>query len=77
MLDFQLSLERRDYSEQRKADTGQDVVRESPDELDLKGNLSESEYRAKLEKYMQDTYPPEYENLVKDYFKALMQSDNR
>jgi hypothetical protein len=77
MLDFQLSLERRDYSEQRKADSGQDVVRESPDELDLKGNLSESEYRAKLEKYMQDTYPPEYENLVKDYFKALMQSDNR
>ncbi len=74
MLDFQLSLERRDYSEQRRADTGEDMVRKSPAELELEKRLQESAYRAKLEKFMEESYPPEYESLIKDYYKALMQN---
>jgi hypothetical protein len=74
MLDFQLSLERRDYSEQRQAETGDDFVRRSPAELELQQRLMESAYRAKLEKFLEEVYPPEYESLIRDYFKALIQN---
>jgi len=77
MLDFQLSLEKRDYSDKRRADTGRDVVRKSPEELDFNNKLLESAYRAKLEQFLSEDYPPEYESLIKDYFKALIQSQNR
>jgi uncharacterized phage infection (PIP) family protein YhgE len=75
MLDFQLSLERRDYSEKRRADTGEDVIRKSPAELELEKRMEESAYRAKLEKFMEETYPPEYEALIKDYYKALLNNN--
>jgi len=74
MLDFQLSLERRDYSERRRAEAGEDYIRRSPEELDLKQRMLESAYRAKLEKLMDEAYPPEYESLIKDYYKALLQN---
>jgi Domain of unknown function (DUF4175) len=74
MLDFQLSLERRDYSEKRRADKGDDFIRRSPEELELQKRLLESEYRARLEKFMDESYPPEYESLIRDYYKALMQN---
>jgi hypothetical protein len=74
MLDFQLSLERRDYSEQRQAERGDDFVRRSPAELEMQQRLLESAYRAKLEKFLEETYPPEYESLIRDYFKALIQN---
>jgi hypothetical protein len=77
MLDFQLSLERRDYSEKRRADTGEDVVRKSPAELDLEKRLQESAYRAKLEKFMDESYPPEYESLIRDYYKALLNNQQQ
>ncbi|NIS15353.1 MAG: hypothetical protein GWO41_03785 [candidate division Zixibacteria bacterium] len=75
MLDFQLSLERRDYSEKRRADTGEDVVRKSPAELELEKRMQESAYRAKLEKFLDEAYPPEYESLIKDYYKALINNN--
>ncbi|MBD3218395.1 MAG: hypothetical protein GF310_08980 [candidate division Zixibacteria bacterium] len=75
MLDFQLSLERRDYSEKRRADSGEDVIRKSPAELELEKRMQESAYRAKLEKFMEETYPPEYEALIKDYYKALLNNN--
>ena len=74
MLDFQLSLERRDYSDKRRAEGGEDVLRRSPEFLEMEQRLMESEYRAKLEKFMQEAYPPEYESLIKDYYKALLQN---
>ena len=74
MLDFQLSLERRDYSDKRRAEEGEDILRRSPEFLEMEQRLMESEYRAKLEKFMQEAYPPEYESLIKDYYKALLQN---
>jgi hypothetical protein len=75
MLDFQLSLERRDYSEKRRADMGEDIVRKSPAELELEKRMQESAYRARLEKFLEEAYPPEYESLIKDYYKALINNN--
>jgi hypothetical protein len=52
-------------------------VRKSPAEIDLENRLQESAYRAKLEKFMEESYPPEYESLIKDYYKALLNNQQQ
>jgi hypothetical protein len=68
MLNAQRSMRRRDYSERRKSRTGELYEVEPPPELT-------EEERAEL---MQDLlyqrrgyYPPEYEELIRAYFKAI------
>ena len=55
-------------------ESGDDFIRRSPAELELQQRLLESAYRAKLEKFMEEAYPPEYESLIRDHFKALIQN---
>ncbi len=71
LLDAEKSLKERDYSKQRRAEVGQDVSRTSPKDISLGTTPAEGSARDDLLKYMQETYPKEYEQLIKDYFKAL------
>jgi hypothetical protein len=71
MLNAQRSMRRRDYSERRKSRSGELYEAEAPPELT-------EEERAEL---MQDLlyqrrgyYPPEYEELIRAYFKAISTS---
>lgn len=70
LLDAQRSVRRRDYTRRRKAEPGEDVMgRESPSALS-------EEQRTKLIREdmlraLREGYPPEYENLIKAYFKSL------
>ncbi|MDD4052590.1 MAG: hypothetical protein PHR28_11925 [candidate division Zixibacteria bacterium] len=71
MLDLQKSLSRRDYTEQRKATTGEDILRSSPGPLeDDNSRLTES-LQDRLQKSLQEGYPRQYEQQIKAYFKAL------
>jgi hypothetical protein len=70
MLDFQHSLQRQDFSEDRKAETAQDVLRQSPPSLQFNAQSKDS-YQDRLQKYLNEGYPPEYEELIKEYFKAI------
>ncbi len=76
MLDFQLAMERQDYSEQRRAETGADVLRRGPDAIDQSAQLGGESYEKRLQQFLDEGYPEEYEALIKDYFKAIMQSGN-
>ena len=71
MLDFQRSMERQDFSEERKAQAGEDIVRKSPPQLMFSSPNNRSSYQDRLQKYMNEGYPAEYEELIKEYFRAV------
>jgi hypothetical protein len=68
LLNAQKSLRRRDHSQRRKSETGQEYAVKPPPELTLE----------EREKLMEDIlyrrrgyYPPEYEDLIRAYIKAI------
>jgi hypothetical protein len=71
LLDAEKSLRERDYSKQRRAEVGKDVTRPSPDRLSPEVTRKEESTQDDLSKFMQEAYPKEYEQLIKQYFKAL------
>ena len=75
LLDAEKSMRERDYSRQRRAEVGEDVVRRSPDRLSPEATRKEATTKDDLTRFMQEAYPKEYEQMIKDYFKAL--SDER
>jgi hypothetical protein len=77
MLDFQHSLQRQDYKEQRKARYGDDILRASPDALDELRGLTDEEYERLLTRYQEEGYPKEYEETIREYFRALAEERGR
>jgi hypothetical protein len=81
MLDVQKSLNRRDFTRERQAITAEDILRASPGPLeDDRQNAAES-LQDRLNRYLQDGYPRQYEQQIKAYFKAIsnmgQESDER
>lgn len=70
LLDAQKSVHRRDYSRRRQARTGKDVIRRGPDVLDP-GDRKDEQLAEDIKKALAEKYPRRYENLIKEYFKAL------
>jgi hypothetical protein len=71
MLDLQKSLSRRDYTEQRKATTAEDILRSSPGPLEDNGSRVTESLQDRLQRSLQEGYPRQYEQQIKAYFKAL------
>nr|MBN2277786.1 hypothetical protein [candidate division Zixibacteria bacterium] len=73
MLDASRTMQRKDFTEQRKASVGEDVLRNSPPALSgdqLQGGL---DIEDRLRRFLNESYPPEYEQHIKAYFKALLE----
>ena len=77
LLDAEKSLRERDYSRQRRAEAGEDVFRPSPRQLSSEVARKEGSAKDDLSRFMQEAYPKEYEQLIKDYFKALSEERMR
>jgi len=73
MLDFQHSLHRQDYKEDRRARVGQDVLRAPPPGLGVDVGISESEFGRLLDRYLEEGYPKAYELLIKSYYRELLE----
>ncbi|PKK83340.1 MAG: hypothetical protein CVT49_09055 [candidate division Zixibacteria bacterium HGW-Zixibacteria-1] len=74
MLDATRTMQRKDFTEQRKASVGLDVLRSSPGALsgnNLQGGLNIED---RLRQFLNESYPQEYEQHIKAYFKALLES---
>jgi hypothetical protein len=71
MLDFQRSLERQDFKEERRAEAGSDFSRSSPPQLRFEDTYDKESYQDRLQKYLEEEFPDEYEELVKEYFRAV------
>jgi hypothetical protein len=74
MLDFQHSLQKQDYKEERKAQFGDNMLRQSPGPLDPGRGLTDEEYDRLLTRYQEEGYPKEYEETIKAYFRALVEA---
>lgn len=74
MLDFQRSLQKQDYKEERKAQFGENMLRQSPGPLDPGRGLTDEEYERLLTRYQEEGYPKEYEETIKAYFRALVEA---
>jgi hypothetical protein len=72
LLDANKSLYTQDYSNQRQAEVGEDILRKSPSSLNLNAEKARSAGQEKIE---QEKYPPQYEEMIKSYFKAIRERD--
>ena len=72
MLEASRSLYRKDFTDQRQAQSAGDQLIYLPPQLsnDLLNN--EKNIENNLKDYLKGNYPPQYEEQIKAYFKALM-----
>lgn len=71
LLDASKSMRERDFEKKRKAQTGTQITRKSPGELDpstLEGN---SKLREDLLKALEQGYSKDYQELIRKYFEQL------
>ncbi len=72
MLQATRSLQRRDYTEQRQAETPTEQVYQVPPSLPAELLNDRTNLEDRLRRYLGDSYPRQYEEQIKAYFKALL-----
>ena len=75
MLDAQKSINERDFEKQRESKSGENIVRNSPGDLNLENPENLDKIREELIRSIKEKYTPDYEELIKKYFKALEESN--
>ena len=76
MLEASRSLQRRDFTEQRKAVTATSDIFHLPPGLSADFRDDRVKLEDRLRRYLSDEYPPQYEEQIKAYFKALLQIES-
>ncbi|NNJ53398.1 MAG: hypothetical protein HKP17_09520 [Ignavibacteriaceae bacterium] len=71
MLDAQRSINERDFEKERKSRTGETVLRNSPNKLNLSDDRIVSKLRDELNKAVKEGYSRDYEELIRRYYEAL------
>ncbi|MCB2231062.1 hypothetical protein KQH82_10140 [bacterium] len=74
MLEASRSLQRRDFNDQRKATTAESSPVYVPAALPAELLNDRAQFEDRLKRYLGDDYPPQYEEQIKAYFRALMQA---
>ncbi len=77
LLDAQRSINERDYEKERRSTTGKNVLRTSPPELILSNEERKYKIRDELKKAMMEGYKKDYEDLIRKYFQALQEAENK
>jgi hypothetical protein len=73
MLDAQKSVREKEYSRERKAETGKQYARKSPDENQESIDRKLKQLQTELLKALREGYNPDYEKVIEEYFKTLNQ----
>lgn len=71
LLDSQRSARERDFEKKRKAESGTNVARKSPNEMDLNAQEGRNRLRQDLQKAIEEGYAKDYQELIKKYYEAL------
>ena len=71
LLDAQRSINERDFEKNRESYTGENVVRESPGDLNLTNEGNIEKLRDELNKAVREGFTRDYENLIRRYYEAL------
>ncbi|HVO74342.1 MAG TPA: DUF4175 family protein [Ignavibacteriaceae bacterium] len=75
MLDAQRSINERDFENKRESKTGENVARESPEELNLSSDKGKDKLRDELNRIIREGYLRDYEVLIRKYFEALQKEN--
>jgi hypothetical protein len=76
MLQATRSLQRKDFSEQRKATTATEQPYYVPPALPAEILNDRINFEDRLQQFLGDNYPSQYEEQIKAYFKALLQNES-
>ena len=76
MLQATRSLQRKDFSEQRRATTAEEQPYFVPPTLPTDIFNDRVNLEDRLRRFLGDNYPPQYEEQIKAYFKALLQAES-
>jgi hypothetical protein len=71
LIDAQKSIRQEDFQKERKSKTGADILHEVT--KSLPGDLGRDEMRELIRKALKEQYPKEYESLIREYFKSLLE----
>jgi len=75
LLDAQRSVRNRDFERKRTAKTGKDIIRKSPEALSLSRSRKVDKIRKELLRLEEEGYTREYQELIRRYLEALIESD--
>ena len=75
LLDAQRSINERDYEKNRESNTGTDIVRNSPADLNLSSDKGKDQITDELNRAVQQGYTRDYEDLIRKYYEALQKED--
>jgi hypothetical protein len=76
LLDAQKSMQRREYSQKRKAETGKYYLAKSPGLLPSDLGERDMQFRQDILKSTKEGYTKDYQELIKKYFEALVHDEN-
>ncbi len=76
MLEASRSLQRKDFTDQRKATTASQQPVYIPPSLTSDLLNDRTRFEDRLRQFLGDNYPPQYEEQIKAYFRALLQTES-
>jgi hypothetical protein len=77
LLDASKSMRERDFEKKRKAQTGTQIVRRSPKDLDLETLSGKNKLHEDLLKALEQGYSKDYQDLIRKYFEELQKTENQ
>jgi hypothetical protein len=77
LLDASKSMRERDYEKRRRAETGTEIARRSPGELDPRTLEGRNRLLEDLLKALEQGYSKDYQELIRKYFEQLQKVDIR
>ena len=75
LLDAQRSVNQRDYKDERESQSGKDIARQSPADLNFSSQSEKNKVRDELNKAVQEGYTKDYEELIRKYYEALQKEN--
>ncbi|MGA3285961.1 MAG: DUF4175 family protein [Bacteroidota bacterium] len=75
LLDASKSTRERDYEKKRKAETGTQMMRRSPKDLDWNSLEGKNQLREELLKALEQGYSKDYQELIRKYFEELEKTE--
>ena len=76
LLDAQRSINERDYEKRRESNSGTDIARKSPEQLNFEKNKKSEQIRRELLNSVKEGYSHDYQELIRKYFEALEKGKN-
>ena len=75
LLDAQRSVNQREYNDKREAQSGKNIARQSPSDLNFSSPNGKNKVRDELNKAVQEGYSKDYEELIRKYYDALQKEN--